>query len=85
MMEKVKTGLFKALEKNWRGGVCCKVIEPGHISIGDDVQIGTHSYVLPGVTIYKGALISTHSVVQEDIPEYTIVAGTPARAVGIRN
>ena len=39
MMEKVKTGLFEALEKNWRGGVCCKVIEPGHISIGDDVQI----------------------------------------------
>jgi acetyltransferase-like isoleucine patch superfamily enzyme len=54
------------------------------ISIGDDVQIGTHSYVLPGVTINKGALISTHSVVQEDIPEYTIVAGIPARAVGIR-
>ena len=55
------------------------------ISIGDDVQIGTHSYVLPGVTISKGALISTHSIVQEDIPEYTIVAGTPARAVGIRD
>ena len=39
MMEKLKTGLFEALEKNWRGGVCCNVIEPGHISIGDDVQI----------------------------------------------
>ncbi len=39
MMEKVKAGLFEALEKNWRGGVCCKVIESGHISIGDNVQI----------------------------------------------
>jgi len=39
LMKKVKTGLFEALGKNWRGGVCCKVIEPGQISIGDNVQI----------------------------------------------
>ena len=55
------------------------------IYIGNDVQIGSHSYILPGVNISNGAMISTHSVVQDDIPENAIVAGFPARAVGLRS
>jgi acetyltransferase-like isoleucine patch superfamily enzyme len=54
------------------------------IVIGDDVQIGSHSYIMPGVKISNKAMISTHSVIQNDIPEYAIVAGIPARVVGSR-
>jgi MOSC domain-containing protein YiiM len=32
-------GLTKALEPNWRGGVCCKVIADGRVQVGDHVEI----------------------------------------------
>jgi len=37
--------------------------------------------VLPGVTIGENAIVATGSVVNKDVPPYTIVAGTPARVV----
>tara|TARA_A100001011_G_scaffold378087_1_gene442486 strand:+ start:2035 stop:2484 length:450 start_codon:yes stop_codon:yes gene_type:complete len=39
VMEKQKSGLKKALTPDWRGGVCCSVIQGGKISIGDSVII----------------------------------------------
>ena len=54
------------------------------IFIGNDVQIGSHSYIMPGVRISNKAMISTHSVVQDNIPEFSIVSGIPARVVGTR-
>ncbi len=36
-MEAVHPGLFDALLKDWRGGVCCQVIEDGDISLNDKV------------------------------------------------
>lgn len=38
-MEEAEPGLFAALKKDWRGGVCCKVIENGEIKIGDEVNL----------------------------------------------
>jgi len=38
-MEEAQPGLFSALNKNWRGGVCCRVISDGEVKIGDDVKI----------------------------------------------
>lgn len=32
-------GLFSAMEKEWRGGVCCRVIQDGEIHVGDRVEI----------------------------------------------
>ena len=37
LMEKTKKGLFKALEKDWRGGVETIVARPGTLKIGDEV------------------------------------------------
>lgn len=54
------------------------------IIIGDGVQIGSHSVILPGVTIGTDALISTHSVVIDHVPNNTIVGGIPARPLGKR-
>lgn len=51
------------------------------IVIEDDVWIGVNAMVMPGVKIGKGAIISSGSVVFMDIPEYSIVAGNPARVV----
>ena len=38
-MREVMPGLFESLLKNWRGGVCCKVISEGKISITDKVEL----------------------------------------------
>ena len=54
----------------------------GHnVSIGHDVWIGHGAIVLPGRTIGTGAVVGAGSVVTKDVPDYTIVAGNPARAI----
>jgi acetyltransferase-like isoleucine patch superfamily enzyme len=51
------------------------------VRIGSNVWIGFDACVLPGVTISEGAVVGARSVVVEDVPPYTIVAGNPARVV----
>ncbi|WP_143315757.1 acyltransferase [Clostridium sp. HBUAS56017] len=51
------------------------------IIIGDDVWIGLNSIILKGVSIGKGAIIASGSVVTKDVPEFTMVSGNPARVI----
>jgi acetyltransferase-like isoleucine patch superfamily enzyme len=51
----------------------------GDIEIGDDVWIGAHSVIMPGVKLGKGAVVGAQSVVTCDVPEYEVWAGVPAR------
>jgi MOSC domain-containing protein YiiM len=39
LMEQAHSGLKAALTPEWRGGVCCKVLSGGRISVGDSVSI----------------------------------------------
>jgi len=48
------------------------------VRIGNDVWIGAHAVILPGVQIGDGAVIAAGAVVTRDVPEYAIVAGVPA-------
>lgn len=38
-MNEAMPGLFDALLKNWRGGVCCKVISEGKVLLSDKVEL----------------------------------------------
>jgi MOSC domain-containing protein YiiM len=39
LMDELHQGLRNALTPDWRGGVCCKVVEAGSIQAGDHVEI----------------------------------------------
>jgi acetyltransferase-like isoleucine patch superfamily enzyme len=58
--------------------------KPAHVWIGDDVWIGAHVVVLPGVRIATGTVVAAGAVVTRDTAPYSIVAGSPARAIGER-
>lgn len=52
-------------------------IKPVHIKAWADV--GTGAMILPGVTVGKGAIVGAGAVVTEDVPDFAVVAGVPAR------
>lgn len=54
----------------------------GRISIGNDSYIGVNSIILPGVSIGESCLIGAGSIVNRDIPSYSIAVGNPAHVIG---
>lgn len=51
------------------------------ITVGDNVWIGTHVSVLPGVTIGSNSVIGAGSVVNRDIPDGVVAAGNPCKVI----
>jgi acetyltransferase-like isoleucine patch superfamily enzyme len=51
------------------------------IRIYGDCWFGINSVLLPGVSIGRGCVIGANSVVNEDLPPFTVAAGNPARIV----
>jgi acetyltransferase-like isoleucine patch superfamily enzyme len=59
-------------------------IEPNGIIIGNDVLVGAGSVILPASKISRGVVVGAGSIVNGEIPEYAIVAGSPAKIIGYR-
>jgi acetyltransferase-like isoleucine patch superfamily enzyme len=55
------------------------------ITIEDDVWIGAGATILDGCTIGTGAVIGAGAVVTKSVEPYAIVAGIPARKLGMRS
>jgi acetyltransferase-like isoleucine patch superfamily enzyme/acyl carrier protein len=58
-------------------------IRPVHIH--DNVWIGRNAVIFPGVTIGENSIVSIGSLVMNDVPPNTIVAGNPARVIASLN
>lgn len=54
------------------------------IKIGNDVWIASNVTILKGVSISNGAIVASNSVVNQDIPEYEIWGGSPAKKISKR-
>lgn len=52
---------------------------PAPIRLGKNVWVGSHSTILPGVTIGDNAIIAAGAVVTRDVPADTVAGGVPAR------
>lgn len=66
------------------GAVISGVIEPPSalpVTIEDDVLVGANAVILEGIHVGKGSVVAAGAVVIEDVPEYHVVAGVPARIV----
>lgn len=56
-----------------------KIIES--TSIGNNTQIGDGTIVLAGIKIGSHVIVGANSVVDKDIPDYTVAAGVPAKII----
>ena len=66
------TGGVLQTEQDW-------VVEPTLIKKG--ASIGSGATILSKVTVGAGAIVGAGSVVTKDVPDYTIVAGNPAKVL----
>lgn len=51
----------------------------GKVHLCRGAKIGTHSTIMPGVTIGEYAVVGAYSFVISDIPPYTVYYGIPAK------
>jgi len=57
----------------------------GRVILKKNCKIGTHSVVMPGVTIGENSIIGAFSFVNKDIPANVIAYGVPAQVVKVIN
>jgi acetyltransferase-like isoleucine patch superfamily enzyme len=58
-----------------------EVTEGGYVRIERDCWIGANVFVLPNVTIGRHAVVGANSVVNRNVPAYTVAVGAPARVI----
>jgi acetyltransferase-like isoleucine patch superfamily enzyme len=58
------------------------VIKP--VRVGKWADVGVNAVLLPGITVGEAAIVGAGAVVTQDVPDYAIVAGVPAKILGYR-
>lgn len=51
------------------------------VTLKEGAWIGSGAIILPGVTVGRYAIVGAGSVVTHDVPDFTVVAGNPAREI----
>lgn len=65
--------------------ICAQGLTTKPVVIEDDVWIGAHAVILPGVRIHHGSIVAAGAVVSRDVPPFSVVGGVPARKIKERN
>jgi len=53
----------------------------GAVLLKKKCKIGSHSTIMPGVTIGENAIVGAHSFVNSDIPDNGVALGVPAKII----
>ncbi|MFH0869428.1 MAG: acyltransferase [archaeon] len=53
----------------------------GKVVIKENACLGSHSVVMPGVTVGKNSIIGAFTFVNKDIPDNVIAVGVPAKVI----
>jgi len=53
----------------------------GKVILKKNCRIGTHSVIMPGVTVGENSIIGAFSFVNRDIPNNTVAVGVPAKVI----
>lgn len=70
------------------GAVVAGVLEPPSATpaiIEDDVLVGANAVILEGVKVAKGAVVGAGAVVTHDVPPGSVVAGSPAKLIKMKD
>ena len=54
----------------------------GPVVLKKNCRIGSHSVVMPGVTIGENAVVGAFSFVTADVPDNAVACGVPAKVLG---
>ena len=54
----------------------------GPVTIGKYSYIGPHTVIMPNTKIGKGSVVAAFSYVKGDFPDFSIIAGNPAKVIG---
>lgn len=76
------------IEDNVQVGSHCSIYslstidnKQGEVILKNNSKIGSHSTVLPGVTVGQNSVVGAHSLVINDIPDNVIAYGVPAKVI----
>jgi acetyltransferase-like isoleucine patch superfamily enzyme len=53
----------------------------GRVTLKENCRIGSHTIIMPGVTIGKNAVVGAHSFVNKDIPDNVVAFGSPVKII----
>jgi len=53
----------------------------GEVILKKNCRIGSHSVIMPGVTVGENSIIGAFSFVNRDIPDNTVAVGVPAKVI----
>jgi len=53
----------------------------GKVVLRKNCKVGSHSTVMPGVTIGKNSIIGAHSFVTSNVPDNCVAVGIPAKVI----
>ena len=55
--------------------------QKGSVILENGCRVGTHTTILPGVTIGENSIVGAHSLVINDVPPNTLAFGVPAKVI----